>query len=267
MATKRENATGPLQAHLLLGRDHEELGHVALRVAAEGRLALGLSAGSDPVVTMRKADDAQVNEDVVYAGVGTQRWVMAVADGHDGPSASHALMTYLATHAVDYPRRLEARVRWWQTASEQTHADGLSGTTMLVAAWEPAGRRVVGLAYGDSRAWRYRPGRALKALTRPNRNYVRPGDLYAWRASHASTFDAPFLPGDVLLLHTDGVDECCYRDPARSVQKADLRALLEAHGGQPEACARAILAAALEGVRGQPGGQDNVGLIVARPGV
>ena len=70
---------------------------------------------------------------------------------------------------------------------------------------------------------------------------------------------------EILLLYTDGVNECCYRDPHRSVQLQHLEALYEAHAPDPAALVEALMQLALAGVDGHAGGQDNI-VIIGFPG-
>lgn len=253
------------EAYLLLGADHGELGTAVLQTAAGGQVALALSAGVDESVRTRKGGADHLNEDVALAWLDRDRWILAVADGHEGIDASHRLVRHLAVHAATYPPQPKEQARWWRDAAKELGDAGYAGTTLVVAVWEPLTARVRGLSYGDSRVWRWRPGSGLRDFAAPTHNFVRPGDLYAWHLDHASAFDERLRTGDVLLLHSDGVTECCYRTPEASVTQDDLEALCEVAQGDPEAVARAVLDAALQGVREQPGGQDNVAVVVARP--
>jgi hypothetical protein len=63
---------------------------------------------------------------------------------------------------------------------------------------------------------------------------------------------------------TDGVDECHYGHPKTSIRPHHLRALLAELGPAPEPFARRLLALALCGVDGHPGGEDNAAVAVAR---
>ena len=258
------NAPRP-ETCLLLGADHGELGTAVLQTAASGQVALALSAGVDESVRTRKEGAEHLNEDVALAWLGRDRWILAVADGHEGIEASHRLVQQLAMHAPTYPRHPNEQARWWRDVAKELGDVGYAGTTLVVAVWEPLTAHVRGLSYGDSRIWRWRPRGGLRDLAEPTHNFVRPGDLYAWHLDHASTFDERLQAGDVLLLHSDGVTECCYRTPEASVTQDDLEALCELAQGDPDALARAVLDASLQGVRGQPGGQDNVAVVVARP--
>lgn len=258
------NAPEP-EVCLLLGADHGELGTATLRTLADGRVALAISAGVDELVRARKEGATHLNEDVALAWPGGDRWILAVADGHEGIEASHRLLQHLADHVMAYPMMPKEQARWWREVAKELGDVGYAGTTLLVAVWDARSERVSGLSYGDSRIWRWRANQGLRSLAPPTRSYVRPGDLYAWHLDHASSFDERLRPGDVLLVHSDGVTECCYRTPDASVTERDLEAMCEAADGDPEAIARAVLDASLQGVRGQPGGQDNVAVVVARP--
>jgi len=60
------------------------------------------------------------------------------------------------------------------------------------------------------------------------------------------------------------VDECHYRSPETSVRSGHRRMLHGQVGSDPAPYVRALLGLALEGVDGNPGGQDNVAVAAVR---
>ena len=62
----------------------------------------------------------------------------------------------------------------------------------------------------------------------------------------------------------DGIDQCHYRQPETSVTPRHLRSLLAETGPEPSRYAQALVELALRGVDGNPGGQDNIALVVTR---
>ena len=71
-------------------------------------------------------------------------------------------------------------------------------------------------------------------------------------------------PGELMLAFTDGVNECHYRQPATSVSFDDIADTAAYHSYEPLPSVEAIAQLALEGVRGNPGGEDNLAIIAAR---
>lgn len=96
------NAPRP-ETCLLLGADHGELGTAVLQTAASGQVALALSAGVDESVRTRKEGAEHLNEDVALAWLGRDRWILAVADGHEGIEASHRLVPAAGDARPDVP--------------------------------------------------------------------------------------------------------------------------------------------------------------------
>ena len=83
-------------------------------------------------------------------------------------------------------------------------------------------------------------------------------------ARRAEAFAFSPQQGDVILVYTDGVDECSYRDPDHSITPEVMERVLNETGSEPDAICDAIVRLALKGVDGSPGGQDNIALAVTR---
>ena len=63
---------------------------------------------------------------------------------------------------------------------------------------------------------------------------------------------------------SDGVFECHYRRPLTSVTETDLLALAQDATVDPAALTERIMNLAHTGVRGSPGGEDNIAVAVTR---
>jgi hypothetical protein len=329
---------------LLRGREHPDLNTLHLEACPHGRLALALSAGSDPHSPARQHKGRQdiPNEDAVLAISAGPQTLLAVADAHYGHEASELLLERLAArlHGQPLPQGKKpakdsapqapgphgaagssstspgaTRPAIPGSASEphstspgptrpaipgsasEAHSTSpgptrpaipaavfelmdllpelavpplaaaaplRSETTLTIAVLDQDSGQVFGLAYGDSSASILAPGEVPRRISRPSRHYVHPEQPKTLDPRLASEFHARLPKGALLLLHTDGVDECCYRDPERSIGARELSQLFEEHGPAPAAFARALTELALAGVRGNPGGQDNIAIACAR---
>ena len=87
MVARRRRAT--VRSACLLGRRHVELD--AIGIVAEGRAAISLCRGGAP----KTYDHTDPNEDAVCFAEGEGGHLVAVADGHDGFSASERALQYL----------------------------------------------------------------------------------------------------------------------------------------------------------------------------
>ena len=98
---------------------------------------------------------------------------------------------------------------------------------------------------------------------------VNPRDMnFANAANRFSLRGAPFQfltkPDQLLLVFTDGVDECHYRSPETSVTGEHIADIVRRVDDEPLRAANDITSLALAGVDGNPGGQDNIAIIAAQ---
>jgi hypothetical protein len=246
---------------LLLGRDHAgPYGEYVCEVLGHGRTACTLSVGSDPETPANRYKAGDPNEDALLALDEARYCVLAVADAHYGAEAGHTLLERL-NEAFEKdppltPARLERAVgELWGPAA----ADSRSASTLLISLFHRELGEGFGVSFGDSTLAVLGPGRPPRVVNRRFARFVAPG-----RPDAASPFLFSAGPDDLILAYTDGIDECCYGDPHRSVGPRHLTALLQETGREPEKYARALTELALAGVDGHPGGQDNIALIVSR---
>jgi hypothetical protein len=247
----------------LLGQDELRYGQRTLVDA--GSVAAALSVGADPEAPSLRAkgDPDCPNEDALCALVEDERVLLVVADSHFGVQASHQLVQVLGRASMPTSRGelwtlLDVAVGSPPAAFDQ------SATALLVAVLDRRRGHVVGLSLGDcTLAW-VGPEGSGEALNARTHDYVCPGDELVSLRVRARMIDATVPPDGLLLAFTDGVDECHYRQPASSIRPAHLQALFERTGPAPARYAAELVQMALDGVEGQPGGQDNVALVVAR---
>lgn len=246
----------------LYGLDHTVYGAVHL-VDAGPRVALALSVGAeaDSPAQRFKADPAHPNEDALVALDDGERCLLAVADSHFGHHASHVIIAGLARLAVIPPEPI-ALAAALDGIDAALVDDDHSASTLCVAVFHRASQRGFGLSIGDSTFAVVGPERLPVARNRHSRAYVHPGrDRRISRRAEAFRFTA--APGDLLLAFTDGIDECHYRRPETSLRPEHLQAIFAEAGPDPARYARRLVQRALAGVDGNPGGQDNIALVVA----
>lgn len=253
---------------LRLGRDHPVHGTHHLDAVGD-RAAAAISAGATSRIP--KADP---NEDALYVRDEGGRVWFGVADAHWGEAGSALLLETLAG-GLENLRRAEpalgavGRDDWlrlllvlqeeWETLVPEV---GGSETTLVLAAYDrtQAAGRVY--SYGDSSLVWLPPDGAATRLNTKTPNFVAPEqpDTMALDRLRRRTFEA--APGGLLLAFTDGVDECHYGSPDTSIQLAHLEALFRETGPDARAFAERLTRLALTGVDGNPGGEDNIALVV-----
>ncbi|MFN3202943.1 MAG: SpoIIE family protein phosphatase [Bradymonadia bacterium] len=247
-----------------LGRDHGR--YKALHQGAIGdRAACAISVGSDPFSpsVQFKRDPDVPNEDALLGYDDGTRIVMAVSDAHFGPFASHALIERLpaALEGVTEAEGLMQAVA--ATHREDDDPQEESEATLLVVIFDRATGRGFGVSFGDSSAVAVGPegGRRLNGKLNTFISPAWPGTL---GAHNAETFEFECTGGELLMVFTDGIDECHYRQPETSVSLDDIVDLYRQNGTQPRIYTRRLAMRALNGVGDHPGGQDNIALVVAQ---
>ena len=258
---------GGMQRHLLLGRDHGRFGALHVATVAPG-VAVAISAGQDPLSPSMRSKGELPNEDgLLVASDGDTLW-LAVADAHFGASASHVVLTALAevlappAEGGERTSSPPTEPRLWLAAAAaacpKADPTDISGTTLVLLILNRRTGQGQGLSVGDSSCVQVSPTQATwgNTLAPHYLHLVRPDDFRV-----GQTFAVTLAPGELLLLFTDGINECHYGSPKTSVGAADL---VELYGPDPLSYARRLAARALNGVGGHPGGQDNIALIVVR---
>ena len=186
---------------------------------------------------------------------------MAVADAHFGWQSSHQLITLLGEGArSQIPRTTPALLSLIRRFRVERPSRS-SESTFLVAVFDRLQGTGFGVSVGDSTLLRV--GHSGQQRCSPaNRRYIslaHPSSLEI-RPEERFTFSA--APGDLLVVFTDGIDECNYRSPGKSIQPRHHGQLLARTGPVPAAYGQALMSWALRGVAPHPGGQDNIALIV-----
>ncbi|MCB9877777.1 MAG: protein phosphatase 2C domain-containing protein [Planctomycetes bacterium] len=266
-------APHPRRQLLLRGEAHGAFGECASATDPIGRSAGAISAGGD-YVRLWKAHQAVPNEDCAFACDDGERTLLVVCDGHHGRSASHALVDAFAAavppdalpDGPDALAELVARALHHAGEAEPAAIDVDevdSATTMLVVLVDRRRRRLFGLCSGDSSALVVPPaGRAVPCSEKGD-DYLVPWRAQTFTAWPPRSFAAAVVPGDLVVLISDGIDECHRHHPETSIRLRHLEQLRARHA-EPGAFAVALVDLALRGVDGNPGGQDNATALVTR---
>lgn len=270
---------------LLLGVEHATYGEYAV-AAHDERSACAISVGSAGLTPARlyKADVDVPNEDAVCAIDEGARTLLAVADSHYGHRASHVLLERLVTEISIVPANIlelfdvvvgladdshdfEERERGLEGPASGASPLGaeqsmdVSESTLLVGVVDREARRVFGLCYGDSSLLVLGASIPKPGVWHAQRElYVTPREPASLHPVHAVEFDFELPESGLVVAYTDGVNECCYREPALSVQVSDIARVAEETSFEPEPFVSALAVLALTGVRGRPGGQDNLAI-------
>lgn len=254
-----------IERHLLLGEDHGALKQFAVTASADQRAALAISSGWELAAASKRAKGSKdhPNEDAGWLAWGEEHAVAVVADAHHGREASHDLLR--AIHERDdLPPTEPAELKRWmaKVIASLPASSARSGAAVLLVVLDRARHEATYWATGDCTAYRITArGRVERVIRRRSGYFHRAdGSQLSPRAARLT-----LRRGDGLLLATDGLFECCYGDASRSVQPEDIEATLAVAPPDAAGTLAAIMKLALTGVRGQPGGQDNVCLALLRP--
>ncbi|MEZ6016922.1 MAG: PP2C family serine/threonine-protein phosphatase [Planctomycetota bacterium] len=266
----------------LFGEDHADPNQYAMHGLASGHVWCAISLGG-PTALRRKGDAAVPNEDALCMAECGDRVLLAVADGHFGHAASHDLIERidLALEARGdqpdpLPRSLDELYALIEScavapdtappdASGAGHpVDRVSETTLVVAIFDRAARRVWGVSVGDSSAIAVGLDAGVRWLTTATRHYAAPSSPASLSREHFTAFEASLAPGELLAVFTDGVNECEYGSPETSISARHFEALAIRVGRKAETFVEALAELALAGVDGHPGGEDNIAVVAIR---
>ncbi len=249
-----------------------------MRALAVGQSVEILCAGGDGLDAARgaKAEAEVPNEDAVLVVDDGPRTLLAVADSHFGHFASHALIERLhgeiERHGIprtsfDVLSLLPRLVDGAAPDATPTPDGDDSASTLMVVVVDRATSRLYGCSIGDSACfalWIDAGEACAMRLDAPSARYVEPSRARDLDPRRATELEAPLPATGLILVCTDGVHECCYRQPERSIGARHLAELLAATGVDAEVFGRRLGELALAGVDGEPGGQDNLAIAVTR---
>lgn len=255
----------PSEDLLLLGRDFGEYGSLELRrVGLHTAVALSVGSDRDSPSRIFKHDPSVMNEDVLSAVETPTHACFAVADAHYGPEASHFIGERL--HAIwrrVRPMDLTHLSYMLEFLATGAPAVTESESTIVAVSYDRSTRAGFGLSIGDS-SFMIVPRDGSLPITRNRHDalFATTSDEQTLAVSDAFQFTAQ--SGDLLLTFTDGINECHYRSPETSIQPRHIAEVAAAADYDPFDTAERIARLALSGVDDNPGGQDNIALIVSR---
>ena len=247
----------------LLGSSFLQPGKIELKSIGEAS-ACAMSVGSEAAIR-RKKKGAAPNEDALYLADDGTDAVHLVADGHYGVEASESLVQSLGALFDEDGPSAEAYQLYGMMAQSWRKREplGKSRSTFILTSLHRARKTLRGFSIGDSACFLVRPGESVDRLDRPSRHYTAPWDYYSLGVPSTSHFEADVTKGDVLISCTDGVTECYYGNPERSIQPVDVAEVVGRHLTDPRAIAEALGLLAMTGVRNEPGGEDNFAITVS----
>ena len=249
---------------LLLGENYGTYSAIS-STAVGSEAAAGISVGADPDSPSHQyKDDETVDNEDALCIIAAPDWIgMAVADAHYGPESSHMLMARLHDiWAKVRPRNVDHMQEMVEFLRQGDPAQTESETTMLLTVYDRESREGFGLSFGDStfavlgadKLPRRQNPQDNRFVATNRRGTLRNGGQFRYAAD----------PGDLLLIFTDGVNECHYRNPETSVQDEHIHAAARAANFEPLDVVNRVISLALGGVDGYPGGQDNIAMAAAR---
>jgi len=248
---------------VMLGCNHDQYGGVN-SVSVSARVAAAISVGADPESPSMEFKGASgiLNEDAVLAYEIGPVVVLAVADAHFGHESSHDLIEGIGMQLMRAaPASLKDIYDVLALIGAMTVSETESESTLLVTVFDRETGGGFGISYGDSTAALVGPDGGFRQLNQHDLQFVRAASFLTPTPGLSFSFEA--RPSDILLVYTDGLDECHYRNPETSVRPVHIERFVERFGADPEQLAKALATYALAGVQGNPGGQDNIAIAAA----
>lgn len=243
---------------LLLGKDFSQYGRVdGCELGEDAACAISVGADRFSPSLMFKGDPAAANEDAVLLRESAGRIVMAVADAHFGQWASEVLVSGLAEEGIDFASPQGVLEALQRLCANNEDLEQRSETTLLIVSVHRGTGRGFGLSFGDSSALILGSGGA-RPLNQKNAHYISPNQPADFEKADSAIFEFQAGPGEMVLLFTDGVDECHYGKPETSISAAHLVRLIAEVRNDTRQFVSRLADLALSGVDGHPGGQDNL---------
>ena len=254
----------PHQIVTLLGSDHLVPDQYAMCSVGDDWLTYcSISLGSVEALA-RKGGTEIPNEDCLFAADFGDRVIQVVADGHKGHEASHEVVERIAGLVLDSASVYEPlRTLDWCTGPFDDFASKTARTTVSVTALDRERKLLSGMSLGDSAVFLLRLSEGVRRLNEPTANYLAPWASEPPGLTNINRFKTDLLEGDIILSCSDGLTECHYGQPATSVTAEDIETARIQYGGDLDRFVEELSKKALTGVKGNPGGQDNVAIVAS----
>ena len=245
---------------MMLGEKHRQYGEITYCCVGEN-IACAISIGSDknsPSLIF-KGNKKSANEDALLAVRQGEYVLLAVADSHFGLWASHSIITGLANNLkrLTTPQAIYS-VLHDLCSTDHNHKEN-SETTLLIVSVNRLTGEGFGLSFGDSSALLVSNDTVLRLNTKDS-HYVSLNKALSFESGTANEFNFNIKTGEVLMVFTDGVDECHYGHPETSVNDGHIQDLFLQNQGDIKSFVSQLALLALSGVNGNPGGQDNLAI-------
>lgn len=240
---------------MMLGVDYSNYGEFCQKSLGDAFACISAGGDRESPSLGFKGDLSHPNEDALLVRRDGSRYLMAVGDSHFGNQASHILMQRLA--GAPFPANKAELIQTVMEIQEPELVHG-AGSTFVVTMVDKDTGSGFGFSAGDSSLVTLGSEGLVHHVPHNHRFYYfqQPLSEEEW-----CRFEYRLSPGDVVLLFTDGVNECHYRNPETSIQDSHIRELWERLDGDVERFTALLAQLALDGVAGHPGGQDNIALV------
>ena len=215
------------QCLLMLGQDHREYGSFSQGALGAAVACLSVGADTKSPSLAYKADKEQPNEDALLIKRRDNLYLLALADAHFGIESSHRLLQRLAERDIPETRLDLLKLC---LSIQKPHEVAGSGTTLILAVYDAASGHVFALATGDS-SLATLGSSGWRVHNQHDSEYVRLDSLSYPDSWHEC--ELWLKPGELLALHSDGIDECHYRKPETSLQPADILAIWQTVSTEP----------------------------------
>ncbi len=244
---------GPEIQSMLLGRNYQD---------GDARVTWNSRCGRADAALARGHVKPE-NEDALLVRFRDDTWLALVADGHLGHAASHELTEAFARAPAGITGSPMALGHFIEETLHGATPQPEAGTTLTVCALDMRRRELFGYSWGDSTAAILRSGKRPRVLTNKNGNFIRLDESIP--PPRPQTFSCRIPFESTLLLYTDGVDECHYRHPGSSIRIHHIQNIYERARASSSSMAEQLLDAALDGLSGMPGGEDNIAILSITP--